>query len=129
MYDVDPKIYIIYDQKLNAIEGSCMPAYRVDRMFLEVIIPRTYITFGKKRKLEVAATLMHEYGHYLTDLYITGKERIKLSDEYNKSLFVRRCVEQANWTTTKQIAQNLGMWNKEFYKVCRESYYTSYLKY
>lgn len=129
LYHINPRIYIIYSNKNVEIEGSCMPAYRKDRMYLEVIIPYNYTTFGKKHQAEVASTLVHEYGHYLTELSLKAKDRIALARAYEQSQKVRKYDEQSNWTTTKRLAKQLGLWNKLFFRVCRESYYTSNLKF
>ena len=129
LYNINPKVYIIFSQKNDAIEGECQSAYRIDLIYLSIIIPNNYVTFGKKHKTEVLSTLIHEYSHYITDIQLTVKERMKLDREYENSLFVRRCVEQSNWTMTKHLAQQLGLWNKYFYNVCKESCYTSNLKY
>ena len=129
LYKINPRVYIIFSQKNTKIEGSCQPEYRISRMYLEIIIPNNYTTFGKKRKVEVISTVIHEYGHYLAEIKLTGKERMRLGQEYGQNNFVRKCVEQSNWTTTKRLAQQLGLWNKYFYNVCKEYYYTSNLTY
>jgi len=129
LYNINPRIYIVYSKENTSIEGSCMPAYRKDRIYLEVIIPHTYKTFGKKHQVEVASTLIHEYGHYLTEITLKGKERVESSREYEQSQRKRKYNEQSNWTLTKKLAKQLGLWNKLFFKVCKESYYTSNLKF
>jgi len=129
LYKIDPKVYLVFSNKNKVIEGLCQPMYKASQMYISIIIPYNYTTFGKKRQLEVASTLIHEYAHYVTELSFTGKERMKYANAYAENQLFRRCTEQSNWTMTKHLAEQLGMWNKHFYTVCKESYYTSNLKY
>ena len=127
MYNIQPKVLLVFSHNRKA-GGFAVCTYRVSDMYIELEIPHTY-TFGCKNKTNLTVILIHEYCHYIDSLKIKGYERVDGTEEYQNDLTTKKLDEQRNWTATKNLAKKLGLWNRQFYAVIKECYYTTALKF
>jgi len=127
VYDIRPGILIVFNQ-YREVGGASVSMYKTPDMYIELTIPHNY-TLGRKNKVTIIVILVHEYCHYLKSLEMGSYERVASVQRYQKDQLIRRADEQRNWNATKKMAKKLGLWNKLFYSIARECYYTSALQF
>ena len=128
MYNVRPGISIVFINQYREVGGASVSMYKTSDMYIELTIPHNY-TLGRKNKITIAVVIVHEYCHYLKSLEMGSRERVVSVQQYPADQLIRRADEQRNWNATKKMAKNLGLWNKLFYNIARECYYTSALQF
>lgn len=127
MYNIQPIVYLMFNQDKN-LSGAAIVAYKLSDMYIELNIPYNF-TFGRKHKMEFACILVHEYCHYIDATTMSAKQRVLSVQKYTDNHEYKKADEYRNWTATKRLAKKLGLWNKAFYAVIQEYYYTSTLKF
>jgi len=127
MYNVRPGISIVFNQYVE-IGGASVSMYKTPDMYIELAIPHNY-TLGRENRVTIAVVIIHEYCHYLKSLEMGSHERVVSVQQYQTDQLIRRADEQRNWNATKKMAKKLGLWNKLFYSIARECYYTSALQF
>ena len=127
VYDIRPGILIVFNQ-YREVGGASVSMYKTPDMYIELTIPHNY-TLGRKNKVTIIVILVHEYCHYLKSLEMGSYERVASVQRYQKDQLIRRADEQRNWNATKKMAKKLGLWNKLFYNIARECYYTAALQF
>lgn len=129
MYNVRPGISVVFNQHKDIeIGGASVSMYKVPDMYIELTIPHNY-TLGRKNKVTITVVLIHEYCHYLKSLEMGSHERIASVQQYQANQLIRRADEQRNWNATKKMAKKLDLWDKLFYSIARECYYTAALQF
>jgi len=128
IYDITPPVCIRFNQN-GDVSGSAVAAYRISDMYIEVCIPHNYVLCCTKHRILLAIILIHEYCHYITSLGMKACERTLSAEEYQIDQSVRRADEQKNWTATKKLAKELGLWNKLFFNMAKDYAYTAALTY
>lgn len=128
MYGITPPVCVRFNQT-NNIGGAAIAMYKIPDMYIVVHLPYNYMLRCPKDHTILAITLIHEYCHYIAALHMNASERIVSVEKYHKDHSEKRADEQRNWTATKKLAKELGLWNKRFYNAIKGYSFSTLLKY
>ena len=128
LYDINPTIKLkIFSSKME-LNGSCVVDYKNSNMYIELNIPHD-LKMTLKNRASLDILIIHEYCHFIEALSLTWPKRTTAAKLYLKNLQEKTRDVQKTWRQTKELAQILGMWNKDFYNSVQDWTYVSNLNY
>ncbi|GAG30164.1 unnamed protein product [marine sediment metagenome] len=128
IHDIDPNVYVAFGPKDMKISGVCNTGYRGPDMYISLAVPVDF-DLTPKHQTEIDVVLCHEYCHYIDAILSTGRERHDSGELYEKDQATKKADEHRTWRQTCKLAQNLGLWNKQFFIRLKECEYTTEITY
>lgn len=109
-------------------DGVCHVAYKKNSMRIEMFLPNIdSVTAAVKRN--IAVVLVHEYCHYVDAISNSAKVRHADGAKYETDSQHVHQDEVKNWSRTKDLLIDLGLWSKRTYNICRKYKHTSHLEF
>lgn len=128
IHGFDPYVYIRFAPKGATLEGVCNTSYRRPCMYIALTVPVDF-TLTQRNAMALDVILCHEYCHYIDALMHTGRERHDSGEMYEKDQIAKKVDECRTWRQTRDLAKELGLWNKKFFDCLKECEYTSEITY